>query len=461
MPPHELPDEHRDWPADPFALLGVERGADDLAVRTAYTRLIRRFKPEHHPEQFAKIRAAYEACRAQGQWFRVEPAAPSAEPFIVRAEPHSDAALPPLRRAVPVPDAVEVLWAEAIAGNGAEAYRGLVAEALRGGSTEPALRLYWLLAFDPALDADRTRHEWLLDALTRSRLRGSPLELYRRELEADPAAALGDPYTELFDIPADAAQLYALAHLRLAAAGRTDRFALLEADLKRLRKRLGIDRGAEWLALVVSAVDWATWSAPNPTLTFCESELESLHHLELQHSDLFDRVDHVRFWSGKALAVPGPSLAKFIRLIGMLWAIRGRVSRAELAEGLTAIAEQPYFYLGTFDNRSDFFAGGFGPLALDLLGRYLPHLADAHSADLLRGYVRRVIPNLDSGWGELRLPLLEWMTFDRIGPEELAEACAADPDWRIRAIAERLRSDLSLRLVWVALSLCPAATASR
>jgi len=45
----------------PFEILGVPPQADDVMIRTRYLQLIREFTPEHAPDQFAKIQAAYEA----------------------------------------------------------------------------------------------------------------------------------------------------------------------------------------------------------------------------------------------------------------------------------------------------------------------------------------------------------------------------------------------------------------
>ena len=56
----DLPDDVRHWPDDPYELLGITTTTDSRSVRQAYTRLIRRFKPEHAPEQFRRIREAYE-----------------------------------------------------------------------------------------------------------------------------------------------------------------------------------------------------------------------------------------------------------------------------------------------------------------------------------------------------------------------------------------------------------------
>ena len=48
---------------DPYAVLGLAPDADDEAIRRRYLELVRQFSPEHHPERFAAIRAAYESLR--------------------------------------------------------------------------------------------------------------------------------------------------------------------------------------------------------------------------------------------------------------------------------------------------------------------------------------------------------------------------------------------------------------
>ncbi len=46
--------------SDYYEVLGVERGADERDVKRAYFRLVRKYSPESHPEEFKRIRAAYE-----------------------------------------------------------------------------------------------------------------------------------------------------------------------------------------------------------------------------------------------------------------------------------------------------------------------------------------------------------------------------------------------------------------
>ncbi|MDQ4077555.1 MAG: DnaJ domain-containing protein [Chloroflexota bacterium] len=48
---------------DPYAVLGVDRGSGDAAIKRAYFQKVRQFPPESEPEKFQEIRAAYESIR--------------------------------------------------------------------------------------------------------------------------------------------------------------------------------------------------------------------------------------------------------------------------------------------------------------------------------------------------------------------------------------------------------------
>jgi len=43
----ELPQDMAEWPNDPYELLGMDSSADEKTLKRAYTRLIRKFRPEH------------------------------------------------------------------------------------------------------------------------------------------------------------------------------------------------------------------------------------------------------------------------------------------------------------------------------------------------------------------------------------------------------------------------------
>ena len=49
---------------DPYAVLGLDRSAKADDVRRAYLRLVRIHTPESNPEQFKRVRAAYETLRS-------------------------------------------------------------------------------------------------------------------------------------------------------------------------------------------------------------------------------------------------------------------------------------------------------------------------------------------------------------------------------------------------------------
>ena len=45
---------------DAHAILGLPADSDDETIRRRYLELVRQYPPEHHPQKFAEVRAAYE-----------------------------------------------------------------------------------------------------------------------------------------------------------------------------------------------------------------------------------------------------------------------------------------------------------------------------------------------------------------------------------------------------------------
>jgi curved DNA-binding protein CbpA len=56
--------------SDPYEVLGLSPEADDDTIRRRYLELVRQYSPEHHPQKFAAIRAAYEQLRDQNTRLR-------------------------------------------------------------------------------------------------------------------------------------------------------------------------------------------------------------------------------------------------------------------------------------------------------------------------------------------------------------------------------------------------------
>jgi curved DNA-binding protein CbpA len=48
---------------DPYEVFGLPGYADDDAIRARYLELVRLYPPEHQPERFGAVRAAYENLR--------------------------------------------------------------------------------------------------------------------------------------------------------------------------------------------------------------------------------------------------------------------------------------------------------------------------------------------------------------------------------------------------------------
>ncbi len=44
----------------PFEILGIAEDADDRQIKKAYLEAVRRYPPERYPEQFQRVRAAFE-----------------------------------------------------------------------------------------------------------------------------------------------------------------------------------------------------------------------------------------------------------------------------------------------------------------------------------------------------------------------------------------------------------------
>lgn len=123
-----LPADIGHWPRDPFALLGVKMGSDLKTVKRAYQRLIRVYRPEHHPVEFRRIREAYESAQSMTGWFSTvdadvadeivlrgstEPANPYDDPPPIPLAPDSPPVEPrssasePIAPELPLPEAPE------------------------------------------------------------------------------------------------------------------------------------------------------------------------------------------------------------------------------------------------------------------------------------------------------------------------------------------------------------------
>ena len=287
----ELPEDINHWPTDPYVLIGITSGASRRDLKRAYTKLIRRFKPEHFPEQFRRLREAYESLDNHLEWRElreqrfpepIDPAKtsesrdPDSRELTRPSEKHSHSSNDsPHRRDDTGIDAFESidlsdvstplqlgtesdsvqLWQQFLDGGDL----GLIYGKLQEVSSHSALsetgylQLYWILTLSPGLNIDRDPCSWLLEAVRQhglSRQLQSILSIEARRRSGKVPVLLTE---DLLDQIRSASQVVKFLEARWYVARRTWRFDVIKDDLERFRKRF-LDEPIEWAALLQAAV---------------------------------------------------------------------------------------------------------------------------------------------------------------------------------------------------------------
>lgn len=472
-----LPDDPAHWPDDPNELLGVSYGVSPRELRRAYNRLIRIYKPEQFPEQFRRIREAYEHLLRIAEMFadhaEASESPPAEEPQILPApkeqqakdaEPWNAGKPQPVEdstdeeidavRAQEPGDEVMALWQAASAGRPAAAYERLMQWTRQyAGRVELYQRLYWLLTLWPEVDARRVPVDWLVQGLLATGLAGPLRELYREEVADNPAEALTERYEQLLEAPVPTALLADLIEWRFQAAARLQRWDIPNADLKKLRPRFGIGEEQLWLRLVFALADAAAWAGNEDgarLLGMCSEEIARHEHLARGMSHLFDRFDLLAEaavgWL-KACSrsrVPAP----FLQLLAYSWSRPFGEVREPLLEILSWMAETPGIWLSHLDEMHK-----IAPATLALFGELLDRFEETQSAEadpsdrearnaLAWSFLLRL--NADDYKGE-RSQLLMFCLREHLAPEELAEAASGDwerallGDWPLRYVCRANR----------------------
>jgi hypothetical protein len=445
-----LPDDPARWPTDPHELLGVPREVGPHDLRRAYTRLIRTYKPEQFPEQFRRIRAAYEAALRLAEFLAGAACGlATQEPLPLSRE--RQAAFDPAEDA-------NALWELAAAGHEARAYAGLV-DLFRRRPDQPdlPLRLYWLLALNPELDAGSDPCAWLADALRLGRLAGPAAELFRRELDERPAAAVAAAESILtIDAPTD--RLAGFLAVHAAAAAGLGQWDLVRGDLDRGRERVRPTDENSWLRLVLAVIDQVAWAAVDPTggtanpdalLAECRREVAALGHMAIQQAEAFDRLDYLLAaasqWAWMRLNATLPP--ELLDLLPAAWVKPFAEVRPRVADLLAKIVEAPQSWLRHLDQlaaRSPTALSFFG----SLLAQYQDRLAEPppvphDPADLAR-LAAECLQN-DGRWDypSLRPRLLAFCLREAVGADLVAAVGPAVDDRLAQAIA----ADWPLRYV--------------
>ena len=342
----DLPDDMNRWPTDPYALLGVTSGMPARDIRKAYTELIRRFKPERFPDQFRRIREAYDQVLRSEQWRALAPPLePEQPPPPAPPEPpisdltlddEEPEELPIPRRPEPSADLDrEDLWDAACAGEHERVYRKLRDEVQRGGAGEEVyLQLYWLRVAFPEVDWDVKPIDWAIKAIAGGHENGRALELvyaellYRRELCRDPGLVQLSERVHNADV---AARLY---ELRWRAALNFGQWSLVLEDLARARRRL-YDHPQSMVSLLAWLSGHMAWSSEDHVqraFRQCRKELESLASGNRQLDYMMERIDFLIELAEQWRAMPHTKLLHRaiyellpITWIGTLGQVRWRI----------------------------------------------------------------------------------------------------------------------------------------
>ncbi len=332
------------------------------------------------------------------------------------------------------PEPEDEAWQLATSGRPAEAYSRLAElSRARPERTDLALRLYWLLAVHPSLDSERTRHDWLAAALKHSHLSGPAVELYRRELDANPEAALFGPYLRILEVDASPAALLSLARPRLVAAGVNRGWNVVEIDLGALATRAaGFDESA-WLSYLVGAMSFLNYEPSIPAYNHCRSLLAGLRHLELREGWAFDQLEEqdamARTWR-EAHAVPAPVR----EVVRVAWTNPGGWRKA-MGAAAAWVAEDPAAALQQLElAASQTVCGPVLATFQRLLADTLRPGAAVYPAGIIRGLVREFLAR-HSEWSYhwLRAEVIRFLIAEAIDPEELVQACIVDTTFTTRA----------------------------
>jgi hypothetical protein len=474
-----LPEDVRRWPSDPFKLLGVPRNVAPLDLKRAYTRLIRAYKPEHAPEQFRRIREAYDKVRQAAEVHGAFPQGIAAQPFE-REEAATSETVPPNQRSEAgqspkrerlksLEEQLDECWEWAIDGDEVKAYRTL--ERLHAQAPHDArigVRLYWLLTLTPQVDPNRSPCDWLVAGLRRNGLNGPMRELYRRELAANPAEALNQRCSELIDALPASNGLAELVQWRWNGIAQTEQAAeLIRGDLAELRERfLGCDEET-WARLVFAAVDRIAFiqsQAARDLMVRCQHDLKTLEHLHLRLSAAFDRYELLLDLADKSRTVAQggtPRHADFLDVVHRAWTTPIEELRPRLLAYLATIAGRPGQALQNFE----FIQQVASPLlyqfrrALSVLEAITDPPEDGRTqgdiAELVLSFARDTPGAKYSEW---RTPLLDFCLREVIMPEQVAAALAEHADFQLSAeqhLSQAATKDLPLvcvchacRLFW-------------
>lgn len=419
-----FPDDPSQWPQNPYELLGVPQDVSPRDLKRAYTALIRQFKPEQKPEEFRRIRQAYEMISQFIEWGIAFSPASASDAVSV-----DDSAAAPIAASSDGDDA-DRFWQQAIDGDPHAGYAGLRDLSLRFPlRADLALRLYWLATLFPNVDPQRRAVDWLIAAVRDHGPSTAAYELLQREMFDRPAESL-PPTRTLMNLDWPPAALQDFARARWLAALKLREWDAIRDDLDRLESRLQSLDEAGWLRLQFTVIDIVAWwsddAAAGELQARCHDEIRRLEHRAMQDLYSFDRLDYLF-----ALAPPWRAVRRDIRLppslvelIPLSWSAPFHRLRPLFERVLEEIVAQPKSWLGWFDELYE-----RAPMALDhfvqLLSQYQDRLEappiEPHTPAQLAPLIADFVAQLNvRTYSSMRPAILSFCLDESVGAEMVA-----------------------------------------
>lgn len=463
-----LPDDPERWPENVFELLGAPLGADEKTLKRAYQKLIKVYRPEQYPEEFRRIREAYDTAQSITEWMASVGDLPKpegnenspAEDSPTEAMPNRDAMTGDRPRPSPVVATYEsslaAAWLPAVDGDTAFAYRKLDALRLEHPLRHEAyLGLYWLLRLSAKLDPERQPCDWLIACMqTAASGRVAALELYRREIERRPAEALTPRCAQLLRETLLDGPIQLLADWRWRAAVRGNAWGLIREDLAALRRTRVAYEGSSWMRLLRTAVECASWSDSESAQALtaeCLRELEQFGNAADADYEALTQLDYLRETADvvKKLRDEGISPA-FCNLIAGSWSSQPMDLYVELCALVGPMLEEPAELFILLVE-----VGAKGPAALSRYGQIVRLLQQETernaetfwTPETALGVVKELfnVNLFKQGYtSEFRLRLLKFCLYQQLPPEAVAHVLSANHFYA--SISARIAAEI--RIDW-------------
>ena len=275
-----LPSNPANWPKDPYQLLGVGQEADLREIRRAYARLTKLYRPDHSPQEFQLVRAAYDRVCA---WQEFRSQFPPNEVDEPEQNPPTDSQTPVPEAATeagihsafnskPVTPRPRISIPRDSLADGLDAVRVLIHDGEfvachdkliqldrdDPGNEDVRLRLCWLRTLFPDLSPDHDPIAFLAGNSIET-LSPRTWRVLLRFLEFQPEALLSLRVDGWLQRPIPPYPLTQVLELRWKQAARTGQFAKIMDDLEQLENRLTRIGTGNWLSVVLLAMRITRW----------------------------------------------------------------------------------------------------------------------------------------------------------------------------------------------------------